>query len=256
MSHTDADSGPVADPGHIVDAVRRMAAHYGLWLAEAVHQLGLERALEAEREAGDRAMSILAHRLAKALGLPAPDAPGDLLSGLPPQGRAALHDALAVSWLALDGVWFQAVEGQAHQAGGDPEMGMGEAKRVNDTCWSRFAPLEARRIMALEDIGPHGGLDALARVLGLRLYARINQWEITERTDTALTFTMRRCRVQDARTRKGLADYPCKSGGLVEYTSLARAVDPRIRTTCLHCPPDARPGGVDGPACSWRFELK
>lgn len=245
------------DAGHVADAVRRMAAHYGLWLAEAVHQLGLEQALAAEREAGDRAMDILAFRLARALDLPAPKDAGtqitaaDLLAGLPPQRLSALHDALAVSWLALDGVWFQAVEGLA----ADPETGMGQAKRVNDTCWSRFAPLEARRIMALEDIGENGGLDALARVLELRLYARINQWEITERSDTGLTFTMLRCRVQDARRRKGLTDYPCKSGGVVEYSSLANAVDPRIATTCLHCPPDPRPGGIDGPACSWRFEL-
>ncbi len=249
MSDTDAHTRR-----HVADAVRRMAAHYGLWFAEAVHQLGLEAALAAEAVAGDRAMDILAFRVAKALGLPAPKGPhgpGDLLAGLSAERLSALHDALAVSWLALDGVWFQAVEGQADNA----DVGMGEAKRVNDTCWSRFAPLEARRIMALEDLGPHGGMDALATVLGLRLYARINQWEITERTDTGLTFTMQRCRVQDARQRKGLTDYPCKSGGVVEYTTLARAVDPRITTTCLHCPPDPRPGGENGPACSWRFAL-
>jgi len=245
-------SDEVSRQRHAADAVRRMAAHYGLWFAEAVHQLGLEAALEAERQAGDRAMDILAFRLAKALDLPAPDGPGDLLAGLSPERLAAVHDALAVSWLALDGVWFQAVEGLSGVAA---QEGMGDAKRVNDTCWSRFSPLEAKRIMALEDLGPDGGMDALARVLALRLYARINQWEITDRTDTGLTFTMLRCRVQDARTRKGLTDYPCKSGGLVEYTSLARTVDPRIQTTCLHCPPDPRPGGPDGPACSWRFEL-
>ncbi|MCD4774238.1 MAG: DUF6125 family protein [Bacteroidales bacterium] len=42
----------------------------------------------------------------------------------------------------------------------------------------------------------------------------------------------------------------CKSGGLVEYTSFAEAIDPRIKTECIGCPPDAHP---DEWFCAWRF---
>ena len=52
---------------------------------------------------------------------------------------------------------------------------------------------------------------------------------------------MNNCRVQSARKRKGLDDYPCKSGGLVEYTSFVEAIDPRIKTECIGCSPDAHP---------------
>ena len=55
---------------------------------------------------------------------------------------------------------------------------------------------------------------------------------------------MNDCRVQAARKRKGLADYPCKSGGLVEYRSFAETIDPRIRTSCIACPPDDHPRRV------------
>ena len=53
--------------------------------------------------------------------------------------------------------------------------------------------------------------------------------------------------------KKNLPDYPCKSAGLVEYTYFARAIDPRIQTECIGCPPDAHP---DDWYCAWRFSLK
>ena len=46
---------------------------------------------------------------------------------------------------------------------------------------------------------------------------------------TVCVFQMNECRVQRARMRKGLDDYPCKSGGLVEYTRFAEGVDDRIK---------------------------
>jgi hypothetical protein len=58
--------------------------------------------------------------------------------------------------------------------------------------------------------------------------------------------------VQDARRRKGLEDYPCKSAGVVEYSSFAQAIDPRIRTECMACPPDDIP---DGLFCAWKFSI-
>ena len=54
------------------------------------------------------------------------------------------------------------------------------------------------------------------------------------------------CRVQEARRRKGLADFPGKSVGIIEFETFAATIDPRIRTTCLQCPPDATPGQYCG----------
>ena len=59
--------------------------------------------------------------------------------------------------------------------------------------------------------------------------------------------------VSVGRQRKGLADYPCKSAGMVEYPFFARAIDPRIRTECVGCPPDPHPQGW---FCAWKFTLE
>ncbi len=156
--------------------------------------------------------------------------------------RAWLRDA-AKLWLAHDGLWFQAVE-ETH--------GQQTAIRHDAEAWGRFSPIEARRIMARLGLQPGGGVPALVRCLQHRLYAHLNLQEVVEQSDTHCVFRMRTCRVQDARRRKALPDFPCKEVGLVEYTTFAQTVDPRLRTACLGCPPDPHP---DDWYCTWEFRL-
>ena len=239
MKQSDANNTNQAIE-QILETIRLTAAHYGLWLAETVHQSGLQTALEAEQAAGDRLMSIINRKLA---GILDGKTLRDLLADLDESRLLQLQEALHTSWLAADGVWFQAVE---------KNSGMDEAKRVNDTCWARFAPLEAYRIKARLGLPEHPGLHGLKQALTCRMYAYINEWDFVDETTDAFTFRMNRCRVQDARMRKGLADYPCKSGGTVEYTGFARTVDSRIQTECIGCPPDPHPAEW---VCAWRFTL-
>ena len=155
--------------------------------------------------------------------------------------RIVLDDAK--NWLAHDGLWFQAVE-RGH--------GMDAAIEADRAAWERFTVIEARRIMERLGMKPGGGIPALLECLNHRLYARLNVQESVEVTDSRAVFVMRDCRVQSARKRKGLPDFPCKSVGLVEYAEFARAVDPRIQTRCIACPPDAH--AADS-WCSWEFTL-
>jgi hypothetical protein len=153
-----------------------------------------------------------------------------------------LQDA-ALNWLAHDGLWFLAVE---------ERFDMATAIELDARAWESFTVIEARRIMKRHGFKPGGGIPALARALGFRLYAFINRWEIREQTEDRLVFRMNDCRVQTARRKKGLPDFPCKSVGIVEYTGFARTIDPRIETRCLGCPPDPRPEDC---FCEWEFTL-
>ncbi len=238
--NTPSAAGSSTTPEVMTEIIRQLAAHYGLWLAESVQRLGLAAALDAEREAGDRFFSILSGKLGRALGL----SPQELLSGADREMLDRLGMALRSAWLAADGVWFQAIEGAA---------GMAAAKQVNDACWSCFAPLEARRAKAILGLPDRGGIAALKAALGVRMYAHLNRWEFVEETETSVVFRMTDCRVQTARTRKGLDDYPCKSGGIVEYTGFSREIDPRLRCQCVGCPPDPHPAEW---VCAWRFTLE
>lgn len=150
----------------------------------------------------------------------------------------------AKNWLAHDGLWFQAVEAK---------YGIDTAIEIDTAAWEKFTVVEAKRIMARLAIEPGGGIPALIECLKHRLYARLNLQEALEVSETRVVFRMVDCRVQSARKRKGLPDFPCKSVGLVEYSEFAKTIDPRIQTRCIACPPDAHPEEF---WCAWEFVLK
>ena len=125
-------------------------------------------------------------------------------------------------------------------------------KRCNDSCWGRFSPFEAWSIKEFLGLPPQAGIEGLKRALQFRTYARINEQSIIDDGPNSIIFQMNDCRVQSARKKKGLADYPCKSAGAVEYRTFGEAIDNRIRTACIACPPDAHP---DNWFCAWRFTI-
>lgn len=150
----------------------------------------------------------------------------------------------AKNWLAHDGLWFQAVERQ---------YGMQKAIELDKEAWISFTQIEAKRIMRLHGIDPGGGLPALKKALQFRLYARINEQSMISTDEKTLRFEMNVCRVQSARKRKGLDDFPCKPVGIAEYAYFAYTIDPRIRTTVISCPPDPHPEEY---YCAWLFSLE
>lgn len=151
---------------------------------------------------------------------------------------------LSRRWLAHDGLWFLAVEGK---------YGMDTAIELDRLAWEKFTVIEAQRIMKLLNMESGGGLDALQVALNFRLYANINIQSIEHPDDKTIIFTMNNCRVQEARKRKNLPDFPCKPIGIVEYENFAKIIDERIKTECVFCPPDSHP---EKAYCQWRFTIE
>ncbi|MHA1689512.1 MAG: DUF6125 family protein [Promethearchaeota archaeon] len=150
---------------------------------------------------------------------------------------------ISKNWLAIDGTWFLAAE---------EKFGMGVAIELDAKSWERFTVIEAERLMKRFQIPKNGGIHALIRALKFRVYANINEQEIIEISGKKCVFRMKDCRVQSARKRKGLPDFPCKKVGLVEYSLFAKTIDPRIEVKCLACPPDDHPEDY---YCAWEFSL-
>jgi hypothetical protein len=160
---------------------------------------------------------------------------------MPEEDLLELMKNIGVNWIANDGVWFQCVEFK---------YGMNDAKRCNDSCWAHFSPFEAWSIKEFLNLPENPGLEGLKKALSFRMYSRVNRQSIVEEKDDSFVLQMNDCRVQSARKRRGLEDYPCKSAGLVEYTYFAESIDSRIRTECVGCPPDGHPSEW---FCAWRF---
>ena len=227
----------------VLDMFHRIIIHYAFWFNEVKHQMGKEKALDTLKSASERSYGIQMKRLSKVLGFEMKDDIPQPLLNMSKESLLELMDSLAINWLANDGVWFQAVEFSS---------GMNDAKRCNDSCWAQFSPFEAWAIKNFLNLSAKPGLDGLKKALNFRVYARINTQSIVEESPDSFVFQMNECRVQSARKRKGLDDYPCKSAGLVEYTYFAEAIDPRIRTECIGCPPDEHPAEW---YCAWRFKI-
>ena len=227
---------------YAVDVLRRTILHYGIWFNEVCHQLGLEEAVRIEQEVSASIFPVAINRLARTLGFQTEKDLPLWLVNMEKEKLISLIDALSVNWLANDGLWFQAVE-NSHD--------MYTSKRCNDTCWTRYSPVEAAMIKSFLQLPQQSGLGGLEQALGFRLYARVNE-QASERSGDELIFRMVKCRVQEARRRKGLPDYPCKSAGVVEYQTFARTIDSRIKTDCIGCPPDEHP---ETWVCAWRFYI-
>ncbi len=228
----------------IIDGLRRTMVHYGFWFNEAIHQFGYENAITMEKKAWDNGFKIIMKRLAKVMGFEVDE--DGIPVGLKNKSEDELKkilEGVAANWLANDGVWFQAVEFT---------VGHNDAKRTNDSCWTRYSPYEAKRIKEILNLGENPGLKGLKEALQYRMYAYINKWSIEEPDENTLIFKMNDCRVQSARKRKGLPDYACKTAGLVEYTYFAHTIDPRIKTECICCPPDEHPEEY---YCAWKFTI-
>jgi hypothetical protein len=230
--------------GMVIDMLHRTIVHHVFWFEEVEHQFGFEKALEIMGDAYEKSRGVQLHRLGKLFGFKLVDGIPEPLLDMPKEKLIALISNLGLNWLAGDGIWFQAVESR---------QGMLDAKRCNDSCWAWFSPFEAWSIKRLLNLPEQPGLAGLKTALQMRLYARINIQSIIEESPTSILLQMNDCRVQSARNSKKLEDYPCKSAGLVEYTTFARAIDSRIKTECVGCPPDDHPREW---ACAWRFSIE
>jgi hypothetical protein len=165
------------------------------------------------------------------------------ISDLSREDLLKLLEINAKNWAAHDGCWFLAAE---------EKYGLETAMILDAASWYRFAPIEAERIKSAFGIPDGGGLSALEQALRLRMYSLANIQEVVRVQEDILELRMIECRVQQARRRKGLQDFPCKQVSVIGFPGFARAIDPAIQTECLACPPDPVGEGY----CKWRFTKK
>ena len=163
-----------------------------------------------------------------------------LLDTLSKEELIELIELYCKNWLAMDGLWFQSIE---------KKFGMDEAMAHDVAVWEKYSKHEIDHIKKLLNLPDNAGLDGLEKALGARPYANINSREIT-REENTLTYRMLDCRIQNARSRKGMEWHPCKQVGLIANEVFCYEVDPKIRCTALSCYPDLTD---DTCCCSWKF---
>ncbi len=142
----------------------------------------------------------------------------------------------------MDSFWFIKVADRFDQA---------TAERLNEDVWARVSGMAAKDL--LERFGiEEKGLEGFAKVLRLYPWTLLVGYEIEESAGE-IVLTVPVCPTQEARRRRGLAEYVCREMHRLEFAGMAKVVDPRIRVQCDVAPPDERPPRLD---CRWRFALE
>ena len=154
-----------------------------------------------------------------------------------------LTKIFAKNWIAHDGSWFLSIE---------EKYGMDMAIDIDIEAWRKFTVVEAKRLMQFLGLIKNSGVDGLKRALAFRLYSSLNEDEIVKISDKVLEYRVKTCRVQQARRRKGMKDFPCKPVGIVEYSLFAETIDSRFKTEVVSCPPEINDKDY---YCYWRFTL-
>lgn len=227
----------------LIDFIHRFAFHHVLWFLEVNHQLGEKKALECLDDVYKKSYTVFIERLSKVLNFELEEGLPTFLLGLDDDKLVDLLKAISINWLANDGIWFQSVEFKRT---------MHDAKRCNDSCWAKFSPVEAYFIKSFLNLPDNSGLKGLEEALKYRLYSYINKQTIRW-SEESLILEMNDCRVQSARKRKNLEEYPCNSGGWAEFSRFAETIDSRIKTEIIACPPDEHPAKY---FCAWRFFIE
>ena len=156
-----------------------------------------------------------------------------------------LAEIYSKNWLATDGLWFQAVE---------KRHGMDGAMDCDKEIWRSFTVTEAKRIKEFLGLPDRAGLEGLEQAMRLRLYANLND-ESYDIGGNTMVYRTLNCRVQRARSRKGMEWHPCKAIGEIEYAQFAKVIDDRISCRCISCYPDITEDEREG-CCAWEFTLE
>lgn len=149
----------------------------------------------------------------------------------------------AKNMVALDGVWFQSIE---------KKHGMDEAIEHDQNAWRKYTAVEAGRIKKFLNLPEHAGTDGLKQALDFHFNSFLNKTETVIYKDT-LIYRVVDCRVQSARTRKGMPLHPCRSVGIIEYTYFAKEIDSRFDCEVISCFPEITDTEC---ACCWKFTLR
>ena len=156
-----------------------------------------------------------------------------------------LAEIYSKDWLACDGLWFQAVE---------KRQGMDGAMDCDKEIWRSFTVIEAKRVKEFLKLPDRAGLEGLEKAMRFRLYANLNDEEYIQDGNRMIYRTLN-CRVQRARSRKGMEWHPCEAIGEIEYAAFAKVIADRISCKCISCEPDSTESEREG-CCAWEFTLE
>jgi hypothetical protein len=167
------------------------------------------------------------------------------LMSMPKETLAELVNVWLKTFWSLQNHWMVLTEA---------ESGFEMAARLDAKVWEKVAPIQAHRVKKALALGDD--VQALATVFKFTApqWAPAGfEWEFDEVTETRLRMTIHKCPMGTYRKENDLELLPCKHGAPLLYSAIAKVVNERFETTCLHAHPDPPREGV---MCAWECVLR
>ena len=166
----------------------------------------------------------------------------DEVSNLSKEQMVDLLQFMADSWWNLQNTWMVNIS---------KEFGTEVAAKFDGLVFSRCAQVQARRLQKLFGLGDD--IPALIEANKLSPLWSFVDMEILDQTEKSVRFLVTKCQMQLNRLEAGLPELPCKQPGIDVLGGFGKTVNPKIKMTCLLCPPDEHP---DDAWCEWLYELE
>src|SRR4030042_2893833 len=143
----------------------------------------------------------------------------------------------------VDGLYFLGIE---------KKFGTEAATEVDAGVWEAMAGIEAKSLQKMFGVGENPDVPAIMDLLRKSSWALDQSLKTVEVSGNRAVLGIDRCRTQEARLSKGLAEFPCKKGLFGYLKNFAKTLNSNVKVKCLVCPPDKHPKDS---WCRWEFTV-
>ncbi|MGC8600463.1 MAG: DUF6125 family protein [Nitrososphaeria archaeon] len=142
----------------------------------------------------------------------------------------------------VDGLYFQGIE---------KRFGQEAAREIDRESWESIARMEAKDLKKI--FRYDGSTEDFTNMLLNTSWALYQEEKKVIEKEDEVEFYVVRCRVQEARIKKGLGVFPCKEVRYSYLKAFSDELDKNVEAEVISCPPDEKKPDY---WCGWRFRFK
>lgn len=142
----------------------------------------------------------------------------------------------------VDGLYFQGIE---------KRFGQEAAREIDRESWESIARMEAKDLKKI--FRYDGSSEDFTNMLLNTSWALYQEEKKVVEKEDEVEFYVVRCRVQEARIKKGLGVFPCKEVRYSYLKAFSDELDKNVEAEVISCPPDEKKPDY---WCGWRFKFK
>ncbi len=142
----------------------------------------------------------------------------------------------------VDGLYFQGIE---------KRFGQDSAREIDRESWETIARIEVKDLKKI--FSYDGSVKSFENMLLNTSWSLYQEEKKIVEKENELEFYVVRCRVQEARVKKGLGVFPCKEVRYSYLKAFADELDKSVKVDVISCPPDEKKPDY---WCGWRFSFK